>query len=43
MLGDLNSNLVVPWRVHSEPRGSPCESPLQPFLFVLPSVLLAWE
>ncbi|MPC30466.1 hypothetical protein E2C01_023732 [Portunus trituberculatus] len=26
MLGDLNSNLVVPWRQHSEPYNHPCRN-----------------
>ncbi|MPC56897.1 hypothetical protein E2C01_050862 [Portunus trituberculatus] len=28
MFGDLNSNLAVPWRLHSEPRCSPVTSDL---------------
>ncbi|MPC64941.1 hypothetical protein E2C01_059063 [Portunus trituberculatus] len=31
MLGDLNSNLAVPWQPHGEPRGFPCESPFSYF------------
>ncbi|MPC92950.1 hypothetical protein E2C01_088063 [Portunus trituberculatus] len=31
MLGDLNSNLAIPWQLHGKLRGSPCESPFHSF------------
>ncbi|MPC22354.1 hypothetical protein E2C01_015366 [Portunus trituberculatus] len=31
-LGDFNSNLVVPWLPHGEPRSSLCESPFSHFV-----------